>query len=97
MEAASQELCCIASDVAALSEFIIHQKTGWLVPPNNPSALAQAIIDLSSDHKLRKDLGINNYKRLKADFCHRSGIDIILKNLQVQQGTVIDNTTEHVT
>jgi glycosyltransferase involved in cell wall biosynthesis len=97
MEAASQELCCITSDVAALSEFIIHKKTGWLVPPDNPNVLAQAIIDLSSDYKLRKSLGTNNYERLKADFCHRSGVNIILENLQVPQGSIIDNTNERVT
>ena len=94
MEAASQELCCIASNVAALSEFIIHQKTGWLVPPNDPDALVQAIIDLSNNHNLRTELGINNFKRLKTSFCHPIEVDRILENFQITQEPCPDKSTE---
>ena len=94
MEAASQELCCIASNVAALSEFIIHQKTGWLVPPNDPDALVQAIIDLSNNHNLRTELGINNFKRLKTSFCHLTEVDRILENFQITQEPCPDKSTE---
>ena len=86
MEAASQELCCVGSDVAALSEFIIHQKTGWLVSPGEPSALSEAIVTLSKNHKLRLQLGANSYLRLKTDFCHRTGLTKIISNLNISVG-----------
>lgn len=94
MEAASQELCCIASDVAALSEFIIHGKTGLLVPPNNPDALVQAIIKLSFDYNLRIEMGSDNYKRLKKDFCHITEVNKIIDNLGNSKEDVTNNLVE---
>ena len=94
MEAASQELCCIASDVAALSEFIIHEKTGLLVPPNNPDTLVQAIIKLSSDYNLRIEMGFDNYNRLKKSFCHTTEVNKILNNLVNSQVNVTKHLTE---
>ena len=94
MEAASQELCCIASDVAALSEFIIHGKTGLLVPPNNPDALVQAIIKLTFDYNLRIEMGSDNYKRLKKDFCHITEVNKIIDNLGNSKENVTNNLVE---
>ena len=94
MEAASQELCCIASDVAALSEFIIHEKTGLLVPPNNPDTLVQAIIKLSFDYNLRIEMGSGNYNRLKESFCHTTEVNKILDNLINSQVNVNKHLTE---
>ena len=94
MEAASQELCCIASDVAALSEFIIHEKTGLLVPPNNPDTLVQAIIKLSFDYNLRIEMGSDNYNRLKESFCHTTEVNKILDNLINSQVNVNKHLTE---
>ena len=94
MEAASQELCCIASDVAALSEFIIHDKTGLLVPPNNPEALVQAIIKLAFDYNLRIEMGSNNYKRLKKDFCHITEVNKIIYNLGNSEEGVTNKLVE---
>ena len=94
MEAASQELCCIASDVAALSEFIIHEKTSLLVPPNNPDTLVQAIIKLSFDYNLRIEMGSANYNRLKESFCHTTEVNKILNNLINSQVNVNKHLTE---
>ena len=94
MEAASQELCCVASDVAALSEFIIHGETGLLVPPNNPDALVQAIIKLSFDYNLRIEMGSDNYKRLQKDFCHITEVNKIIDNLGNSKEDVTNKLVE---
>ena len=44
----------IATNIGATAETIIDGETGWLVPPDNPSALAQA---------LTKALDLNEYQR----------------------------------
>lgn len=35
---------CIVTDVGGLAEVVIHEKTGFVVPPNNPRELAAAVI-----------------------------------------------------
>jgi glycosyltransferase involved in cell wall biosynthesis len=51
---------------------IIHKETGWLVPPDAPAVLSEAIITLLGDeklqHKLRRQARIrvvNNYSLAK--------------------------------
>jgi len=47
----------IASDVQGLSEAIEHGRTGYLVHPDDPGALADAIVGLLRDGELRETLG----------------------------------------
>ena len=35
MEAASKKVCCIATDLPGITEFIRHDETGWIVPSKN--------------------------------------------------------------
>lgn len=39
------DLPCIVTDVGGLPEVVHHQKTGLVVPPDDPPALAQAMVD----------------------------------------------------
>ncbi len=48
----------IASRVGGLPEVVEHEKNGLLVPPNDPDALAEAMIRLAENTALRKQLGI---------------------------------------
>jgi len=45
---------CVVTDVGGCSELIGHEQNGLLVPPENPSALAEGIIDLL-DHPDRAE------------------------------------------
>lgn len=52
----------IATNIAAISELIEHGKTGLLVRPSDPAALAEAIITMVQDYEFRRraaDLGRN--------------------------------------
>jgi glycosyltransferase involved in cell wall biosynthesis len=42
-------LAVIATDVGGLRELVVPGKTGWLVPPDSPPALADAIEAAASD------------------------------------------------
>ena len=68
MEAQSQSLACIASDVAAIPEFIVDGETGLLVPPGDPGALAAAIERVARDPDLRSRLGEAGHRRLVKAF-----------------------------
>lgn len=57
----------VVTDVGALPEIVDEGKTGFIVPSRNPKALAEAIVKLLNDEKLRKQMGENAYKKLKAN------------------------------
>ena len=81
MEAASQGLCCLASDVAGVSELLAHEETGWLVPADDSNALAAAIIHLAGDPERRLALGLAGLRRVTKSFDHAAGLAVISRHL----------------
>ncbi|HEV3070488.1 MAG TPA: glycosyltransferase family 4 protein [Solirubrobacteraceae bacterium] len=67
LEAMSSGLPVIASDVGGLSEQIVDGETGTLIPAEDPTALAAAIMDLLDDPARRRRLG-NAARRRVAEF-----------------------------
>lgn len=57
LEAMSCGIASISSDIGGCSELIENFKNGVLVPPKNPKILANAIIKLLNNDKLRFELG----------------------------------------
>jgi glycosyltransferase involved in cell wall biosynthesis len=57
----------VVTDVGAIPEIVDDGVTGFIVPPRNPEAFADAIVKLLKDEKLRKQMGENAYKKLKTD------------------------------
>ena len=68
MEAQSQRLPVIATDVSAISELIIDNETGLLVPERAPAALTAAILQLCRDPELREKFTAAGDVRLRAQF-----------------------------
>jgi glycosyltransferase involved in cell wall biosynthesis len=68
MEAQSQGLACIATDLAGIPELIEHGATGLLVPPGDPVALAAALSRLIGDPALRARLAAAGERRVRAVF-----------------------------
>jgi colanic acid/amylovoran biosynthesis glycosyltransferase len=56
-EAMSAGLPVVASDLSGIPELVEHGRTGLLVPPGDPSALAAALRRLGDDSALRERLG----------------------------------------
>jgi glycosyltransferase involved in cell wall biosynthesis len=56
-------LAVIATDVGGLPELVERGKTGWLVPPDSPAALAEAIEAAASDPARRCEYGRNARER----------------------------------
>ena len=53
----------VVTNVGSIPEIVDDGITGFVVPPKNPEALAEAIVKLLKDDKLRKRMGENAYKR----------------------------------
>lgn len=77
MEAQSQGVACISTNVSGIPELIVDGETGVLVPPNDPPALTRAIESLLRDPSARARLGQAGHARIVAKFSHASGIDVL--------------------
>lgn len=75
MEAQSQKLPCVATDVAGIPELIEHGVTGLLVPERDPPALSTALVHLIGDAALRRRLGQAGFDRTTRAFAMETGID----------------------
>ncbi len=58
----------IGSDVGGIKYSVADGKTGWLVPPKDPEALAIKITTLLGDNKLLQTMKFNSVKRVNALF-----------------------------
>ena len=77
MEAQSQGLACLATDVSAIPELIRDGETGRLVPPGDPDALAAALAELIRDPARRQALGQAGAARVRAAFDAEAQIDAL--------------------
>lgn len=68
MEAGAMELPVIASKVGGLPELVEHNITGLLVPPDNPVALAEAIMILADDKNKRLEMGKQGRIKIEREF-----------------------------
>ncbi|MEM6971883.1 MAG: glycosyltransferase family 4 protein [Pseudomonadota bacterium] len=74
MEAASQALAIVATEAAAIPEFVRDGVEGLLVPPGDPAALAAAVARLADDPALCAQLGGAALQRLDAHFRPEPGM-----------------------
>jgi glycosyltransferase involved in cell wall biosynthesis len=77
LEAQSQGLACIATDLSGIPELIDDGVTGLLVPPGDPAALAAALASLIRDPARRAALGAAGERRVRRYFAAEAGIDLL--------------------
>jgi glycosyltransferase involved in cell wall biosynthesis len=78
LEALALKKPVIASNVGGIPEIITHGKTGLLVPPDDPEALAGAMLYLIKNPEEGKKMGLDGYKILTDKY----SAEIMLKELQ---------------
>jgi glycosyltransferase involved in cell wall biosynthesis len=74
VEAASQKLACVSTDISGVPELLTHEENGMVVPPDDPQALAQALERMIREPALRKRLGDAAERRVRGHFDHLSSI-----------------------
>ena len=77
MEAGSQAVACIGTEVSGVPELIEHGRTGLLAPPGEPAALAEALRRLIAHPAERRRLG----EALRERVVHGFGHDVWLDRL----------------
>ncbi|MDB4331658.1 glycosyltransferase family 4 protein [bacterium] len=61
----------VSYDIDGAREVVLNHKTGVLVQPGNIEALANGILELSSNHKIRQQYGLQGRNLFTEQFDHR--------------------------
>jgi glycosyltransferase involved in cell wall biosynthesis len=77
MEAQSQRLACVTTQLPGIGELVENGRTGVLVPSDNPPALAASLEALIRDPVRRVRLGIAGEARVRREFDMKSGIVVL--------------------
>jgi glycosyltransferase involved in cell wall biosynthesis len=68
MDAMASRLPVVATQVGGIPEVVIHEETGFLVPPRDPDALAKAILKIHQNPDLGRRLGERGYEVVHEKF-----------------------------
>ncbi|TCU14050.1 glycosyltransferase family 4 protein [Rhizobium sullae] len=74
VEASSQRLMCLSTDVSGVPELLTNGENGLVVPPDDPQALAYALEAAIRDPALRRRLGDAAEKRVREHFDYHSSV-----------------------
>jgi len=77
----------VATQIEGISEVVEHGKTGILVPPEDPRALAEGIIALLRDRDTARRMGQAGRKRVEEKF---SVEEMVKRTQEVYEGVVGD-------
>jgi glycosyltransferase involved in cell wall biosynthesis len=89
IEAQSQRLACISTETSAIPELIQQGVTGLLMPPGEPSALAEALARLICDPEARARLGAAGERRVRNFFSMDPGIDLLAKRFGLAPASAV--------
>jgi len=64
----------IVTNIGGQPELVVHQESGLVVPPKNPAAIADAIMNLYGNPKKAKKLGENARERIYTHFNSRTTV-----------------------
>jgi glycosyltransferase involved in cell wall biosynthesis len=85
MEAQSQDLPCLATDVAGIPELVEDNVTGLLVPAEDAAALGGGLARLIREPVLRARLGAAAGRRMCDRFSHRAGLALLAERFGLSQ------------
>jgi glycosyltransferase involved in cell wall biosynthesis len=78
VEASSQALVCLSTDVSGVTEFLSNGKNGLVVESENPKALSEALRRLIVDPGLRFTLGTAAERMVRERFDYRTSVRQLL-------------------
>lgn len=74
VEAASQGLACVSTHISGIPELFTNAENGWLVPPEDPDALARALAEAITRPDLRNRLGQAAAARVRSTLDYHTSV-----------------------
>jgi glycosyltransferase involved in cell wall biosynthesis len=74
VEASSQALFCVSTNISGVPELLVDGENGLVVPPEDPQALANALERAIRDPSLRQRLGEAAERTVRREFDHQTSI-----------------------
>lgn len=84
LEAMSSETPVVSTEIEGVADVIRHEQTGLLVNPENPTAIADAVIRLLNDQPLRMHLAKNAKELVEKEFSLAAMAENYLKILEAK-------------
>ncbi len=84
MEAMAHGLPVVATDIDGVRELIQDGRTGWLVPPGDPAALADRILAALKDHEMASAAGRAAAEEMQRNFSVErmvGGFDVVYREI----------------
>ncbi|HYL79934.1 MAG TPA: GT4 family glycosyltransferase PelF [Candidatus Acidoferrum sp.] len=91
IEAMAAGVPVLSTDVGGVGDVVVHGKTGWLVPPADPPALAQAIRDLMAAPALRARLAAAGH----AVVLERHGLEALIQRTERLYAQLLTEKQRH--
>ena len=89
LEAMAMSKVVIGTNIGGIPEMILNNKTGILVPPNDPEALTKAILGLINQPDKIKEMGIKARERIKLNFTIEKNVETV-RNLYSKLSQIND-------
>ena len=75
VEAASQSLACVSTAISGIPEMFTDGQNGYIVEPEDPTALAKALEAAIRNPIRRQEIGAAAEAKVRAEFDHRQSIN----------------------
>jgi len=79
LEAMSCEIPTVASNVDGIPEVVVHDETGYMANPDDHDSMANYLVEICTNDKLRERLGKNSRKRVSDCFSMDMQVDAYIK------------------
>ena len=79
VEAASQRLACVSTNISGVPELLTDGVNGLVVPPDDPAGLSNALERVIRDTALRNRLGTAAEERVRTSFDHHTSVSQLVE------------------